>query len=326
MAFCVYPADFYETSKDICLITCYFNPSHYKSKYINYLKFREKIQYAGLKLLTVECVFGDSNFNLPASSDVLQIRSTSVMWQKERLLNLAIQSLPVEVKKVAWLDCDILFSNPRWAIETSKLLDEFPVVQPFMRVFRLPRGHEFYNGEAESWRSFGYVVNLSPDLIKKGNFHQHGHTGLAWAARREILEKHSLYDSLISGSADHMMAHAMCGDFASSCIKRIMSNNNKLLSHFLQWGKGFYEEINGKIGYTQGTVIHLWHGETENRKYITRHDELMKYDFDPGKDIRIGDSGTWEWSSNKPELHQWAINYFGHRKEDGEAEYCEDAG
>jgi hypothetical protein len=318
MTFCVHAADLYETCKDICLVTCYFNPSNYKSKYDNYLKFRDKIRCSGLHLITIECAFGDSVFNLPTSLDVIQIRSTSVMWQKERLLNLAIQSLPHEVKKVAWLDCDILFSNPRWAIETSELLDKFPVVQPFMRVFRLPKGQEFYNGEAESWRSFGYVFNLSPDLFKKGNFHQHGHTGLAWAARREILEKYHLYDALISGSADHMMAHAMCGDFSSSCVKRIMGDNSRLLSHFLQWGKAVYGEVNGKIGYTQGTVLHLWHGETENRKYITRHDELMKCDFDPQQDIQIGGSGTWEWNTNKPELHQWAIDYFSCRKEDGD--------
>ena len=30
--------------------------------------------------------------------------------------------------KIAWLDCDVLFTNPDWAAETSRLLDRYPGV------------------------------------------------------------------------------------------------------------------------------------------------------------------------------------------------------
>jgi hypothetical protein len=313
----IYPADRYDAIDDLGLITCYFNPSGYETKLKNYQIFRDKIEHSGLKLWTIECVFGDADFTLPASSQVFQIRSNSVLWQKERLLNIAIQRLPKTIEKVAWLDCDILFSNPAWAIETSRLLETQSVVQPFMRVFRLPEGMQAYHGDAESWRSFAYVYHLNAELVKRGNFHQHGHTGLVWAGRRDWLEKYGLYDALVSGSADHMMAHAMCGDFPSPCVTRIMGNDTSLRSHFMNWGKSVYEAIQGEIGYVQGAVLHLWHGDTENRKYITRHDELMNCQFDPERDICIGESGTWEWNGEQRELRKWAIEYFEQRQEDG---------
>ena len=158
---------------------------------------------------------------------------------------------------------------------------------------------------------------MNKQLVFLGNFLQHGHTGLAWAARRDILERHGFYDACISGSGDHMMAHAMCNDFGSSCVERLMKKDSKLLKHFINWGVPFYEDVRGKIAFTKGVVVHLWHGETTDRKYIQRHDELRACDFDPFTDLRIGKNGAWEWNSDKPNLHKWAVEYFNERKEDG---------
>lgn len=44
---------------------------------------------------------------------LVQLRSTPVLWQKERLLNLAHQYLPGSVEYVAWLDCDLIFESER---------------------------------------------------------------------------------------------------------------------------------------------------------------------------------------------------------------------
>jgi hypothetical protein len=69
-----------------------------------------------------------------------------------------------------------------------------------------------------------------------------------------------------------------------------------------------------------GTVLHLWHGEVGHRRYVRRNQELAGFGFDPATDLRVGASGCWEWSSDKPGLHQWAREYFGQRLEDGEPE------
>src|SRR4029077_15700270 len=60
------------------------------------------------------------------------------LWQKEKLLNLALQAVPPECRKVAWLDCDIIFDDPHWSKKTKSLLDSYPMVQLFKEVHYLP--------------------------------------------------------------------------------------------------------------------------------------------------------------------------------------------
>ena len=130
----------------------------------------------------------------------MRVRGRDVMWQKERLLNVAIENVPLEFTKIAWLDCDLLFANENWAGETSRLLDRYPVVQPFETVVRLPRGVIRIQADGERWTSFAAAYAKHPHALLTGDFVEHGHTGFAWAARREILASHGLYDGCVAGS------------------------------------------------------------------------------------------------------------------------------
>ncbi|QEL14404.1 hypothetical protein [Limnoglobus roseus] len=307
----------YDRADGLTLLTTYFNSHGYRTKRQNYDHFRERIEVSGLNLVTIECAFGDAAFELPPSPNVWQVRARDLMWQKERLLNAAVARLPRECRKVAWLDGDILFERPDWAAEAVRLLDEFPVVQLFDRAVRLPRDHASYTGEGDIWESFAAVYRKRPHQLLKGDFAAHGHTGFAWAARREWLDAHGLYDACIAGSGDHMMAHALCGDWTSPCVQRIIGSNNRHREFFAAWAKRQYRDVRAKLGCVPGTVLHLWHGETADRRYVLRNQELAAFGFDPAADVRIGPAGCWEWSSRKPALHRWASDYFGHRREDG---------
>lgn len=309
----------YAPADDLWVVTCYFNPSGYRTKRRNYERFAAKLRRSGLNWLAVECAFGSAPFTLPPSPNVFQVRGRDVMWQKERLLNLAIAGLPAACTKVAWLDCDVLFANPEWAVETSALLERCAVVQPFKWAIRLPRWHGAYWGFGASWKSFAAVYAKNLRLLLKGNFDRHGHTGFAWAARREVLERHGLYDACIAGSGDHMMAHAMCGDWTTRCITRIIGDNTRHLDYFRRWAEPLYRDVRGRVGYVPGTLLHLWHGDIADRRYMDRNQDLVRFGFDPVTDLRVGESGCWEWTSAKPALHRWAVEYFGLRQEDGRA-------
>ena len=298
-------------------VTCYFNPNGYNTKLKNYKIFKEALEHSGVPLLTVECAFGDDQYNLPDDDYVIKVRAHDVLWQKERLLNIALSHLPPSCSKVLWLDADVLFENPSWAEQTASLLNSKAVVQPFDRVVRLPEGHIAYHGDGEEWQSFADAMVIDPDSLLKGDFSNHGHTGFAWAANRNVLEKHGFYDACISGSGDHMMAHAFAGDWESPCIDRILGANNAHRAHFARWARPIYPEIRAKIGTVPGRLLHLWHGDHVNRRYVLRNQELARFGFDPERDIRISQSGCWEWASDRPELHQWARDYYAGRKEDG---------
>lgn len=51
------------------------------------------------------------------------------MWQKERLLNIALAALPGECDSVAWLDCDVIFDSNDWPERARQALKSFAIVQ-----------------------------------------------------------------------------------------------------------------------------------------------------------------------------------------------------
>src|SRR5258706_11375823 len=96
-------------AEDLWVVACYFNPAGFATKLANYKRFIEGLSRGGVNYRVVECAFGDADFSLGRSENVLEIRARDVMWQKERLLNVAMGRLPASCTKVAWVDCDVLF-------------------------------------------------------------------------------------------------------------------------------------------------------------------------------------------------------------------------
>ncbi len=313
----IFPASRYEPVSDLWVIAAYYNPHGYQTRAHNYALFADSLRRSGVSLLTVECAFGNEPFVLPDGPDVRKCRCESVLWQKERLLNVAITTLPPTCTKVAWLDADILFERADWAVETSRLLDTHAIVQVFSQVIRLPRHHTAYRGEGESLDGFAAIYASQPRIHLGGHYHEHGHTGFGWAARRDILLRTGLYDTALSGSGDHLIAHAAVGDHESKCIDKVLGKRTPQREHFRRYCDRFFAHAQGRLVATPGTVLHLWHGDHEYRRYSDRNVELTALGFDPYRDLRLSPDGAWEWNSDKPDLQRWARDYFAHRKEDG---------
>jgi hypothetical protein len=137
----VQPAAAYTAASDLAIVTCYFNPSGYTSKLENFALFRDRIVATGLHLAIVECTFGERPRELPLAWGAAHVVAPDVVWQKERLLNLAVAALPPQFTKVAWIDADVLFTDPDWARNTARALDDAVVVQLFETGVLLPRAH-----------------------------------------------------------------------------------------------------------------------------------------------------------------------------------------
>lgn len=300
---------------EICAVTTYFNPSGFRTKRLNYDRFIAALTRNHIRCITVECVFRGQDFALPRSRNTLRVHADDVMWQKERLLNFAIERLPDRCAKVVWLDCDILFDEPDWVERTARALDEHAIVQPFETVVRLPPGAIHDDGRGETWRSFGAVMTEDPLAVVMGVFDRHGHTGFAWAARREVLA-HGLYDVCIAGSGDHMMAHAFAGDYDSPCVTRLIGSGGAYGEHFAKWCASVYPLVRSKIGFVRGNIRHLWHGERANRRYVQRNRELWEMKFDPTRDLVLDRGGCWRWAEPDTPLRAWMHQYFASRRED----------
>ena len=190
-------------------ITCYFDPVGFKRRIANYRLFRQRL---AAPLVTVELSF-DGAFQLRHDdADILvQLHGHDVMWQKERLLNLALKWLPDGCDKVAWLDCDVIFGSDDWVAQAEHALDEFSLLHLYQERHDLPQ--EARSGQLESWTTPSPAISMIHRMAAEGvapgelllthpRQNRRSANGLAWASPRAILDAHGLYDACILGSGD----------------------------------------------------------------------------------------------------------------------------
>jgi hypothetical protein len=203
-------------------ITSYFNPARYRRRHLNYKIFRARL---GVPLVTVELSF-DGRFELTDDdADILiQISEGAVLWQKERLFNVALRAVPLEEKYIAWLDCDAIFAAPDWNVLAEESLAQNHVVQLFSDVLTLAINDTGPNlgdeAKAPTGYSFMRQTALCPERAFAENVYQANiqadastNRGLAWAGRREVLDEHGLYDGDIAGRGDRAVAFAIAGAY-----------------------------------------------------------------------------------------------------------------
>jgi hypothetical protein len=147
--------------------------------------------------------------------------------------------------------------------------------------------------------------------------HNHGHTGFAWGAHTDILKKYGLYEACIMGGGDHMMAHAFCGDWDGKCVTSYFGKNKHFSDHYMRWGRSVYSKVRSKIAYCKGTILHLWHGDLQNRKYKERDKIFEQININPMKDIIFNKpEGTLALGAEARQYESIISEYLGIRKED----------
>lgn len=303
----------------VVAITAYFNPARYRSRLLNFRTFR---QHLGVPLIAVEfSPTADFDLRRDDADVLIQLTDGDVMWQKERLLNIAIASLP-DCEAVAWLDCDVVLLGEDWVKRTLRRLDSCKLVQPFSRVTELPPGGRRMAARGERARpSFafqcqtGEIGEREIATWRVGEDPVPLHCGYAWVARRELLSTHGFYDASILGGATREIATAALGelDALAACRARTAPQ----LKHVLDWAEPFARDVGGEVGCVHGDLIHLWHGRTVDRGYGVRYQLLIDNCFNPRSDIEHS-GGCWRWASDKPKLHKGALGYFASRREDGD--------
>jgi hypothetical protein len=303
-------------------ITSYFNPARYRRRLENFQEFRRRL---AVPLLAVELGYGD-RFELgDDDADILvRLRGRDVLWQKERLLNVALGRLPDECTAVASLDCDVIFGREDWAAAARALLERFSAVQLFARVHYLRRdwvpGRALREAEDFAQESSASAIGRGSDPASAlaSVFQRDAGVvapGFGWAFRREVVERHGFYDACIVGGGDNAMACAAFG--CPEAVVGVQVMNPAQQTRYRAWASPFHRSVAGQVGCLDGDLFHLWHGRLEDRGTRQRHLGLGQFRFDPRHDIALDDAGCWRWSSDKPDLHAYVRQYFATRREDG---------
>jgi hypothetical protein len=231
------------------------------------------------------------------------------MWQKERLMNKLVKSLPDSCEYVLLVDADTIFPGQNWVCRLTEALQHHVLVQPFTRSHRL-FPYRLSPGNTDANKYIPRMGFTHPDTTPGM-----AETGIAWAMRRDILQEHGLYDAAIIGGADRLILYAALGikEEAASWV----AMNADWSAHYYEWAQRFYKATANKLGSIEGDVYTLWHGNLGNRQYNKRHDVLATYNFNPELDLTLNSDDTWQWNSDKPQLHKFISDYFHQRREDG---------
>ncbi len=312
-------------------ITSFFNPVGYRRRLVNYRRFRGALT---VPLATIELGFNGRWELEEQDADLLvRVGDGDVMWQKERLLNLLLKQLPPECEYVAWIDSDALFQDREWPQRAVEQLQAVPLVQLFAKLYHLDReenrqirmrcrpsaaadelrGRPAFAGLLES--NFVELLPRHPSSASINRARVKPAHGMAWAARRELLERHGFYDRCVIGGGDTALGGAAYG--VPEVVVGLLRMNADQRDHYSRWASGFHDDVKGQVGALAGEIHTLWHGDIEDRRYSDRQNDLVAHRFDPTTDIRLGADGAWRWASEKPALHALLRDYFHNRQEDG---------
>ncbi len=290
------------------------NTQRYHSRYRLFRDFEaEMLKTANVCLHVVETAFGDRHHEVTdaANGSHLQLRTMHELWHKENMINRAVTHLlPRDWKYLAWVDADVSFSNPHWALDTIHQLQHYAVVQPWSECVDLgPKG-----AVTQMQPSFASLVNQGVRVrITPKEPYAFGHMGYATACTRTFFENvGGLIDWGILGSGDSHMAYAMIGKVGESVSERVSDEYRRAL---LEWQRKAMRETHGTLGFVPGYIVHKWHGRKQSRKYLERWQILTRHKFDPFADLRKDHQGLYQLIG-KPQLQEDIRQYFAARNED----------
>lgn len=199
-------------------ITSYFNPVGYRRRLSNYRTFRANL---AVPLVAVELSF-DGRFELTDDDADILIQLSGVPYFGKKSVCSILQFNP-SPRMQRILRCDVIFERPDWMDEAEQKLSEASVVQLYSELVDL--GPDGYRANVQhhdvrlTRHSIVSAINSSglkqlDAAVESGkDIRQPFPFGMAWAARRKILEGHGLYDAMIIGGGDRAMVHAMYGQF-----------------------------------------------------------------------------------------------------------------
>lgn len=291
-----------------------FNPVRYHSRYRLFHEWADFMnKSANVKLYIVELAFGDRHFEATDTNNPshLQLRTLNEIWHKENMINLGVRHLlPRDWKYMAWIDADVTFMNPNWALETLHSLQHYDLVQPWSECIDLG----VYGNALNMFKSFSMLAQQGvKQQTNPKDPYPYGHSGFAWACTRLFWENiEGLMDFPILGSADHHMAWASIGKVENS-VHQGMSDSFKRKCN--EWQHKAHSVTKGFLGYVPGRIEHGFHGPKTKRFYRDRWNILVDNKFDPVTDLQRDEQGLF-YIVGKPKLENAIRLYMRARHED----------
>ncbi len=321
---------------DLWAITAYFNPTRSESRRRNYRAFR---QHLDAPLVTVEWS-AEGRFELDAADAeiLVPVRGGDLMWQKERLLAAALERVPPQAEAVAWLDGDVIMTDPTWSERALEALRHSRAVQLFSEVRYLDpsatrallEGDRTAAPERVKVCSARVLAEVGPDAFfdlemadRTGRADgrrppRRGNPGMAWAARRDLLLQAGFFERAVVGGGDLFWFMAAIGRTAPWLeASRDLGLGYLARSSFPRWAAAAHAVIEGRIGFVDAPLLHLDHGRIQDRQYLTRDAGFDRLGVDIDRDLAAEGLGApWSFTGRSADARAFMRRYFESRNDD----------
>jgi hypothetical protein len=306
------------------IVTCVSNPLLWKSR----IQLAEKaikswLLEPNVHVTLVECTYGNrppelEHLKKDHRVTYIQVKARTLLWIKENLMNIGINRLPHDANYIVTIDADIIYRKKGWAMDIINELNIYPIVQPWYSALDLGPNDEIIAAH-RSFSSLFFdgkpVVPRFDEKMRLTNSpYQYGHPGYVWAWTRPFLNwTGGLFEYGGIGSGDHNMALALINHAHMSLPKTVNNNYRNLLYSWQNLAQSF----NGvKLGHTNHTIEHFFHGNKSARAYNTRWQMFVEHEFDPITDVKRNSFGVLEFAGNKQKLEHVWHKYMKSRSED----------
>ncbi len=309
-----------ESDNTLHVIGVVQNSVRYHSRYRLFRQWAdEMVNTPNVRLHVVEATYGDRHPECRPENgeyDYHRVKTHSEIWLKENLINIGVRNLlPNDWKYMAWVDCDVHFRDPNWALSSIQQLQHYNIIQPWASAADL----DFHGNIMNHWTSFGSLSAADKpmyhDKTRTEQGYQYGHTGYAVACTRYFYENVcKLADFNIVGAGDHLMLWA-CLNKVDSTMPRHISAGYRAMCE--DWQRKAFFASAGLVGFTPGRIEHHWHGSKVRRQYWNRWDILTKNHYNPMTDISYDSQGVLVLSGhNKYKIEHAIMRYNRQRCED----------
>jgi hypothetical protein len=293
----------------IAVVLSFFSPVQYELPQRHLHAVMNTLHAQGLDVVVSQAVFpGQNPQRVPSAIKSLVYKTSSLLFHKERLWNLAAKS--VDSDAIIFLDSDVVFKDSRWIEKCEAAFSSHDIIQPFsMAIWQDEAGLPDMHREP-----FAAAIGRGekPCLTKF-------HPGFGWGLTRDAFKRlGGFFDCSVAGNSDALFGlslrindlheqveqwYAKRQDPSISCASyrkyRLNASNN-----------------NFRIGVPQDVeLVHLWHGNRANRQYISRTKLFPRRD-DGEFAVHDAKNGLqkWDWEE---EANASTSQYFKDKRDDG---------
>lgn len=227
---------------------------------------------------------------------IITVGAAARVWQKERLLNLALAYTRGRYDYIVWSDADIIFDDPSWPERVRAALANHLLVQGFAEVVDIAGDELAPRGPARRAAARLYERGELPASYFERSGVSRGlgcAPGFVWAARAELLARIDLPDFFILGSGDKAMFAAALG--RDELYARALGLNASIRARYRAWAEDVYQLVRAELGCAAGTIFHSCQGEYAQRGYADRYALVSDERFVLDELLEVDEGGAWRW-------------------------------